>query len=206
MYSTHPTTGKISGILIDFDLATLRDDPPSITHGRTGTIPFMALDLANPDAFNGNIEHLYRHDFEAACWVLFWITEGFENGKALEVHPLRSWASTTCEDPRTERFLYTYDTLDKGDVELVRGRATRSHQSHAELNLLLWQFHEQILKPQPKRSIFVEEREFEKYRKLQQLSRAEQFKLLQGKVLDARSAAEGEIKNIEAVYCSDACC
>jgi hypothetical protein len=37
---------------------------------RTGTRPFMALDLLTDEAWDGKVERLYRHDCESFVWVL----------------------------------------------------------------------------------------------------------------------------------------
>lgn len=68
MWDTH--TQK--GILCDFDLATLRDSSRKRGQERTGTVPFMAIDLLVRDYFDGKIQRLYRHDLESFVWVLIW--------------------------------------------------------------------------------------------------------------------------------------
>ncbi|KAF8881762.1 hypothetical protein BD779DRAFT_1473240 [Infundibulicybe gibba] len=62
--------GKVHncGILNDLDLAQLRGRlPPSGTE-RTGTMPFMALDLLRGPAWHGHVEREYRHDAESFAW------------------------------------------------------------------------------------------------------------------------------------------
>jgi hypothetical protein len=78
-----------SGILNDYDLAILegRSDRPSGTD-RTGTIPFMALDLLTDHAWEGNITRHYRHDCESFAWVLFWICCRYHDGKEIRNAPL----------------------------------------------------------------------------------------------------------------------
>ncbi|KAF8881760.1 hypothetical protein BD779DRAFT_995636 [Infundibulicybe gibba] len=78
------------GILNDFDLAQLRGRlPPSGTE-RTGTMPFMALDLLRgPATWHGHVEREYRHDAESFAWVLFWICCGYQDG--VEPHTRRNW-------------------------------------------------------------------------------------------------------------------
>ncbi|KAG8914668.1 hypothetical protein FRC03_009910 [Tulasnella sp. 419] len=82
------------GVLNDYDLSTLmplgRDAGPTGTE-RTGTLPFMALELLNSTALAGNVEHRYRHDFEAFLWVLTWIAHRYQGGKEIPNAPFTSW-------------------------------------------------------------------------------------------------------------------
>ena len=64
--------GDPLGIVNDFDLGT------SVGHSttnndRTGTIPFMAIDLLD-GGLDLRIPRLYRHDLESFCWVLAYTT------------------------------------------------------------------------------------------------------------------------------------
>ncbi|KAF8881130.1 hypothetical protein CPB85DRAFT_432249 [Mucidula mucida] len=59
------------GVPNDFNLASLREDLESDTatsSQRTGTPPFMAMDLQDPDT--KDVRHLYRHDLESLFYVL----------------------------------------------------------------------------------------------------------------------------------------
>jgi hypothetical protein len=60
------------GILNDFDLATLVGKCGD-NSDRTGTIPFMAIDMLN-GGLKDRIPRLYRHDLESFSWVLTYIT------------------------------------------------------------------------------------------------------------------------------------
>lgn len=76
--------GKPIGVLNDFDLASVRsedpNDPPPGPSGseRTGTVPFMALDLLTPAALKGEGPHLYRHDLESFLWVFVWLCHPYK--------------------------------------------------------------------------------------------------------------------------------
>jgi Fungal protein kinase len=76
------------GILNDFDLAHLRGEQRPSGTERTGTMPFMALDLLTKDAWDGKVKRLYRHDCESFAWVLLWICCRYENGKEIHKAPL----------------------------------------------------------------------------------------------------------------------
>jgi hypothetical protein len=62
--------GKL-GVLNDFDLVRCAKlQPISKNQDRTGTIPFMALDLLTNEYWSGLIEREYRHDQESFIWIL----------------------------------------------------------------------------------------------------------------------------------------
>jgi Fungal protein kinase len=69
-----------AGVLNDFDLAHVRGMPRPSGMERTGTMPFMALDLLTEDGWAGKVERLYRHDCESFAWVLLWICARYDNG------------------------------------------------------------------------------------------------------------------------------
>ncbi|KAG0694107.1 hypothetical protein DFH29DRAFT_1006643 [Suillus ampliporus] len=60
------------GVLNDYDLSSTQNHSPS-GRERTGTVPFMALDLLTKQAIAGEVEHLYQHDAESLIWVLGWV-------------------------------------------------------------------------------------------------------------------------------------
>ncbi|KAJ4471217.1 protein kinase [Lentinula lateritia] len=69
--------GKIYGVLNDFDLSSrLRDmDNGPTSNQRTGTRPFMSLDLLDP-TWNGG--HLYRHDLESLFYIMLCLACRYE--------------------------------------------------------------------------------------------------------------------------------
>ncbi|KAG2046754.1 hypothetical protein BDR06DRAFT_1014464 [Suillus hirtellus] len=67
-YRTH---GQFTGVLNDYDLSLFQRDSPNSPE-RTGTVPFMALDLLIPESMAGKVEHVYAHDAESFIWVLTW--------------------------------------------------------------------------------------------------------------------------------------
>ena len=72
MHDFHAETGKPVGIVNDYDLATWVDHSAT-NSDRTGTIPFMAIDLLD-GGLDDRIPRLYRHDMESFVWVLAYIT------------------------------------------------------------------------------------------------------------------------------------
>ncbi|KAK7440198.1 hypothetical protein VKT23_017140 [Stygiomarasmius scandens] len=60
--------GQVYGVLNDFDLASKLPPPQGLTSlQRTGTKPYMALDLLDP---NWRMGHTYRHDLESLFYVV----------------------------------------------------------------------------------------------------------------------------------------
>ncbi|KAG1762327.1 hypothetical protein EV702DRAFT_332282 [Suillus placidus] len=82
--------GKRIGVFNDYDLSSLVDEPGPRGNERTGTVPFMALDLLTAKARRDEVKRLYRHDLESFIWVFAWISLRYENGALLpaEIAPL----------------------------------------------------------------------------------------------------------------------
>ncbi|KAK7439851.1 hypothetical protein VKT23_017423 [Stygiomarasmius scandens] len=68
----HDNDGRAKGVLNDWDLSSKIDEegnvPTSDAKHRTGTLPFLALDLLRTKPEH----HLYRHDLESFLYVLLW--------------------------------------------------------------------------------------------------------------------------------------
>lgn len=79
----------IYGILNDFDLSTDLSEGSKIptSNQRTGTLPFMAVDLLDDDP----APHMYRHDLESLVYVLIYITACYANGKQIAGAPYALW-------------------------------------------------------------------------------------------------------------------
>jgi len=79
--------GEWTEVLNDYDLSSAGQDGPS-DNERTGTAPFMAIDLLREQALEGTVENLYRHDAESLIWVLAWVCLRYEDGKLRRNRPL----------------------------------------------------------------------------------------------------------------------
>ena len=73
------------GVLNDFDLAVFRDVQSPSLKQRTGTKPFMAIDLLQRNA----AVHMYRHDLESMFYVLIWITSRSIMARTMANPPLQ---------------------------------------------------------------------------------------------------------------------
>jgi len=94
--------GEWIGVLNDYDLSSTQQDGPS-GNERTGTIPFMAIDLLKEQALKGKVEHLYRHDAESLIWVLAWVCLRYEDGKLRSNRPLDEWLTADAKQCRKEK-------------------------------------------------------------------------------------------------------
>ncbi|KAI1181406.1 serine/threonine-protein kinase Sgk2 [Nemania serpens] len=84
--------GGFNGMLIDLDLAKIRDSGPSGARHQTGTMQFMAVEVLR------KTDHTYRHDLESFFYVLLWMCarQSWRNGFARGEKPpkesiLRRW-------------------------------------------------------------------------------------------------------------------
>jgi hypothetical protein len=81
------TTG-VTGILLDWDLASLIDDQNAVIASnakhRTGTVPFMSIHL-----LKASPAHKYCHDLESFFYILVWAAVHFDlqENKYLPTHP-----------------------------------------------------------------------------------------------------------------------
>jgi serine/threonine protein kinase len=74
---TKPETAEgFKGMLIDLDLAKVRDSGPSGARHQTGTMQFMAIEVLR------TADHTYRHDLESFFYVLLWMCarQSWNNG------------------------------------------------------------------------------------------------------------------------------
>jgi serine/threonine protein kinase len=101
--------GTSTGVLNDFDLArdanVSKDDE---NMDRTGTRPYMALDLLQAIVEQKSISRLYRHDAESFAWVLLWICANYENGKesASLLPLLLKWNHPIIDYALTSKFFF----------------------------------------------------------------------------------------------------
>lgn len=86
-------TGRVIGVLIDFDLASAPPfDFERTSNHRTGTVPFMALDVLDISA--GTIcVHGLHHDLESYFYVIMWHGLGYRGASRPKTNsdPLEGW-------------------------------------------------------------------------------------------------------------------
>ena len=120
-----------AGVLNDFDLAHVRGEPRPSGMERTGTMPFMALDLLTKEAWEGKVERLYRHDCESFMWVLLWIFARYDNGAEIKKPPFDEFF--------TSNFLQCYEKKSTCDRTIPNIKPTTSYKDYwsAAVQLLI---------------------------------------------------------------------
>lgn len=69
------------GVITDFDLAAIQWLPMVPGTDRTGTIPYMALDLLCQEYWDGGVKRYYHHELEAFIWILVFVFFCFKDHK-----------------------------------------------------------------------------------------------------------------------------
>jgi len=112
----------LMGVLNDYDLSSLANAQSPQGNERTGTIPFMALDLLTEKGQRGEVQHLYRHDLESFMWVLVWVAWRYKDGQLLprKIRPLDKWATVDAEqcDQEKKTFLDDFLEYELPDIEM----------------------------------------------------------------------------------------
>jgi serine/threonine protein kinase len=102
------TDDGIRGYLIDFDLASLVGRG-SCNLDRTGTMPFMALELLNSvRQGQAPVLHAYAHDAEAVCWVVLWLGVQYADGERVR-RSFGDWEMVDADTCYKNRFLVIQD-------------------------------------------------------------------------------------------------
>jgi Fungal protein kinase len=126
--------GKIFGVLNDYDLALLGTNDTPTSKNRTGTKPFMAIDLLG----NPTDVHRYRHDLESMFYVIVYVTSRYHEGQEINDPPLQDWEELgevalkaekalfiTGALPPSSRLFENFDVwTDKMREALLQGRAS----------------------------------------------------------------------------------
>ena len=140
--------GNPLGIVNDFDLATWVGHSTTNSN-RTGTIPFMAIDLLD-GGLDRCIPRLYRHDLESFCWVLAYITvaEMKYESRTIKVSPPKgftAWFQDSTQDER-EAHVTSKQALHMryGLVTLVSARYYRHTETIQRIIRYWTSFHESL--------------------------------------------------------------
>ena len=91
------------GVLTDFDCASLTRLPGT---DRTGTIPFMDLELLRDQYWKGNITRRYHHDLEAFICMLLFVFLAYDDEK-FDPHAssVKDWMTSghnTCRESKSD--------------------------------------------------------------------------------------------------------
>ncbi|KAJ6521736.1 hypothetical protein B0H19DRAFT_1203531 [Mycena capillaripes] len=101
--------GKIYGVLNDFDLSVvLGNEPRSTSKQRTGTEPYMAVDLLVTDT---PPPHLYRFDLESLFYVIAYIVCQYHDGNKIDNPPFDNWDHLPTLALRAEKRQFLADAM-----------------------------------------------------------------------------------------------
>ncbi|KAG2083002.1 hypothetical protein BD769DRAFT_1682918 [Suillus cothurnatus] len=126
--------GKPIGVLNDYDLSSLANVVGPQGNKRTGTVPFMALDLLTAKAQRGEVRHLYRHDLESFMWGFAWVFLRYRQGVLLprKLRPLDEWATLDAVTCRKEKLSFLEDPFEYQPPDL--------QTSESDIDWSSWQF------------------------------------------------------------------
>ncbi|KAG2107959.1 uncharacterized protein F5147DRAFT_837161 [Suillus discolor] len=123
---------RLIGVLNDYDLSSLANAVGPQGNERTGTVPFMALELLTKDGQQGKVKHLYRHDLESFMWVFAWICLRYRQGVLLpqRLRPLDEWATLDAIACGEKKLAFLVNPLNHLPPDL--------QTSQSEVDVSLW--------------------------------------------------------------------
>jgi hypothetical protein len=110
MFRQNPKARTFHGVRDDFDGAVFYTKDPGHTSTetqRTGTLPYLALDLLSIKP----PRHLFRHDLESCLWVLVWhaVLHDGKLRQKLKYTSLRAWMKTDLAANYRAKFAFLAD-------------------------------------------------------------------------------------------------
>jgi len=110
------------GVLTDFDLSLLQWEPRIFGTDRTGTVPFMAIDLLTDEYWKGTIKRYYHHELESFIWVIVFVFLLYQDGKRRSNKYATPWMTSnynTCRKEKGDFYSQSvYRAQDQKDAEL----------------------------------------------------------------------------------------
>jgi hypothetical protein len=97
---------RMCAVLSDYDLSTFRENQRLPKTDRTGTIPFMAIDLLNDKYWRGEIARVYRHELEAFIWILPFVFLRYNDQKHDPRTLVENWMTSDYEDCARRKFIF----------------------------------------------------------------------------------------------------
>lgn len=101
------------GVLNDWDLSIVPDGNgetrnPGVHRERTGTVPFMALDMLTPEFCAGLVKREYRHELESFIWMLPWVFLQYfqQNRSSQSSSILNSWSTAEIVEARGSKVTF----------------------------------------------------------------------------------------------------
>jgi len=118
---------SVVGVLIDWDLATVISSSGIPNTDRTGTIPFMALQLLSGEP----VVHMLRHDAESYIWLFLWVCGCSDGSKEVLVAPYKMWRKLDMLTCKVDRRAFL------SDVNLQRINVSEHHAPNGLFCLFL---------------------------------------------------------------------
>ncbi|KAH9478326.1 hypothetical protein JR316_0008779 [Psilocybe cubensis] len=100
------------GVLSDFDLSLLQWELRVIGTDRTGTVPFMAIELLSKKYWEGKIHRFYHHELESFIWILAYVCLLYDRGIRKKNAAVDSWRTSDYGVCRMEKRDF-YGNLDE---------------------------------------------------------------------------------------------
>ncbi|KAG1883248.1 hypothetical protein F4604DRAFT_1649185 [Suillus subluteus] len=112
--------GKLIGVLNDYDVSSSANVVGPRGNERTGTVPFMALDVLSAKAQRGEVKHLYRHDLESFKWVFAWVFLRYREAVLLPrgSRPFDEWATLDAVACGEKKLFFLENAFDYQPPEL----------------------------------------------------------------------------------------
>jgi hypothetical protein len=112
------------GVLTDFDLSLLQWEPRIFGTDRTGTVPFMAIDLLTDEYWKGTIKRYYHHELESFIWVIVFVFLLYQDGKHQSNKYVTPWMTSNYNTCRKEKGDFYSQTLREVESSVQKDYAT----------------------------------------------------------------------------------
>jgi len=113
------------GVLTDFDLSLLQWEPRVFGTDRTGTIPFMALQLLTAKYWNGTTRRFYHHELESFIWILPYVFLLYDTGTRKGNVFVDAWMTSDYQICREKKSVfYNKDTLEEAGLTVHKNFKT----------------------------------------------------------------------------------
>ena len=97
-------------VLTDFDLSLLQWEPRVLGTDRTGTVPFMAIELLTDEYWKGTIKRYYHHELESFIWVIVFVFLLYQDGKRRSNQYATPWMTSnynTCRERMVDFYMHS---------------------------------------------------------------------------------------------------
>lgn len=126
-----------AGVLNDWDLSLIvgpdgERRPPGERRERTGTVPFMAMQLLTIAGFTGKQERTYYHDLEGFIWILPWVFLQYNQGTEPNVmYGMDKWQTANFNEVSSSKRDFLESIAAQGRLleDLRRSEGSHTYES-----------------------------------------------------------------------------